>query len=81
MGMRRASAAVAGGLPTPRPPAERQGERVVTESGLYVVSVRFTGQIREDKFAAPEAFDEVWHLTKSRTGSGGWLLSGIQQAR
>ena len=27
---------VAGGLPTPRPPAERQGERVVTESGLDV---------------------------------------------
>ncbi|KEP90353.1 DUF523 domain-containing protein [Aeromonas caviae] len=27
---------VAGGLPTPRPPAERQGERVVTKSGLDV---------------------------------------------
>ncbi|OGB72500.1 MAG: preprotein translocase subunit Tim44 [Burkholderiales bacterium RIFOXYC12_FULL_65_23] len=54
---------------------------VVEDAARYVVSVRFTGQIREDKFAAPEAFDEVWHLTKSRTGSGGWLLSGIQQAR
>lgn len=27
---------VAGGLPTPRPPAERQGERVVTDAGLDV---------------------------------------------
>ena len=27
---------VAGGLPTPRPPSERQGERVVTASGLDV---------------------------------------------
>ena len=27
---------VAGGLPTPRPPAERQGERVVTASGVDV---------------------------------------------
>ncbi|MGL4776323.1 MAG: DUF523 domain-containing protein, partial [Aeromonas veronii] len=27
---------VAGGLPTPRPPAERQGELVVTASGLDV---------------------------------------------
>ncbi|MBL0610974.1 DUF523 domain-containing protein [Aeromonas jandaei] len=27
---------VAGGLPTPRPPAERQGDRVVTASGLDV---------------------------------------------
>ena len=29
---------VAGGLPTPRPPAERQGERVLTESGLDVTA-------------------------------------------
>lgn len=29
---------VAGGLPTPRPPAERQGERVVTEAGLDVTA-------------------------------------------
>ena len=29
---------VAGGLPTPRPPAERQGERVVTASGLDVTA-------------------------------------------
>ncbi|MGY3902605.1 DUF523 domain-containing protein [Aeromonas lusitana] len=29
---------VAGGLPTPRPPAERQGERVVTASGLDVTT-------------------------------------------
>jgi uncharacterized protein YbbK (DUF523 family) len=27
---------VAGGLPTPRPPAERQGERVITVTGLDV---------------------------------------------
>lgn len=54
---------------------------VVEEAAHYVVSVRFTGQIREDKGAVPEAFDEVWHLTKARTGSGGWLLSGIQQAQ
>ncbi|MGN5007831.1 DUF523 domain-containing protein [Aeromonas sp. 96A] len=29
---------VAGGLPTPRPPAERQGERVVTASGMDVTA-------------------------------------------
>jgi uncharacterized protein YbbK (DUF523 family) len=29
---------VAGGLPTPRPPAERQGERVMTASGLDVTA-------------------------------------------
>lgn len=45
----------------------------------YVVSVRFTGMIREDAGAAAESFDEVWHLVKPRQGSGGWLLAGIQQ--
>ena len=45
----------------------------------YVVSVRFTGVIKTDIGEPDESFDEVWHLTKPRQGSGGWLLSGIQQ--
>ena len=45
----------------------------------YVVSVRFTGMIREEAGAPAESFDEVWHLVKPRQGSGGWLLAGIQQ--
>jgi predicted lipid-binding transport protein (Tim44 family) len=45
----------------------------------YVVSVRFTGETREGDSAATETFDEIWHLTKPRQGSGGWLLAGIQQ--
>jgi predicted lipid-binding transport protein (Tim44 family) len=45
----------------------------------YVVSVRFTGETREGDNAATEAFDEIWHLTKPRHGSSGWLLAGIQQ--
>jgi predicted lipid-binding transport protein (Tim44 family) len=45
----------------------------------YVVSVRFTGVIRDGAGEPDESFDEVWHLTKSRQGGGGWLLSGIQQ--
>lgn len=45
----------------------------------YVVSVRFTGETREGDNAATEAFDEIWHLSKPRQGSGGWLLAGIQQ--
>lgn len=45
----------------------------------YVVSVRFTGETREGDSATTEAFDEIWHLTKPRQGSGGWLLAGIQQ--
>lgn len=52
---------------------------VAEETTQHVVSVRFNGLIREDKFAPAEAFDEVWHLTKSRDGRTGWVLSGIQQ--
>jgi len=52
---------------------------VQEESHQYVVSVRFTGTIREDGGAA-EAFEETWHLTKPIQGSGGWVLAGIQQS-
>jgi len=45
----------------------------------YVVSVRFTGETREGDSSTTEAFDEIWHLSKPRQGSGGWLLAGIQQ--
>ena len=47
----------------------------------YVVSVRFTGMIREEAGAAAESFSEVWHLVKPRQGAGGWLLAGIQQVQ
>lgn len=45
----------------------------------YLVSVRFTGVIRDDSGAPDESFDEIWHLMKSREGNSGWVLSGIQQ--
>jgi len=45
----------------------------------YLVSVRFTGVIRDNSGDPDEAFDEIWHLTKSRQGNSGWALSGIQQ--
>lgn len=47
---------------------------------LYVVSVRFTGETRENGAALTESFDEIWHLTKPRHANGGWLLAGIQQS-
>jgi predicted lipid-binding transport protein (Tim44 family) len=52
---------------------------VVEEATRYVVSVRFTGTMREEKDVPAEAFDEMWHLIKPRAGNGGWQLSGIQQ--
>lgn len=53
---------------------------VATEGLLYIVSVRFSGLIREDGAAEPQAFAEIWHLEKPLRGSTGWLVSGIQQA-
>lgn len=52
---------------------------VVEEADRYIVSVRFTGSVREQAAAVPEDLDEIWHLTKPRTGFGGWLVAGIQQ--
>jgi predicted lipid-binding transport protein (Tim44 family) len=54
---------------------------VEEDADRYLVSVRFTGVIRDTaNIAEPdESFDEVWHLMKSRQGSSGWVLSGIEQ--
>lgn len=52
---------------------------VAEEASRYVVSVRFSGQIREERNGPLEAVDEIWHLVKPREGEGGWLLAGIQQ--
>ncbi|HEX7890806.1 MAG TPA: TIM44-like domain-containing protein [Ramlibacter sp.] len=52
---------------------------VAEEADRYVVSVRFTGSVRDQHGAVPEDLDETWHLVKPRTGFGGWLVAGIQQ--
>lgn len=49
------------------------------EGNRHIVSVRFTGQVREETNAAPVALDEVWHLSKPSNGQGGWVIAGIQQ--
>lgn len=54
---------------------------VTEEAGRYIVSVRFTGLISEEKGAAPAPFDEIWHMTKPTDNSRGWVLAGIQQVQ
>lgn len=51
----------------------------VDEGNRHIVSVRFTGLVREaaDQDAMP--LDEVWHLSKPASGQGGWVIAGIQQ--
>jgi predicted lipid-binding transport protein (Tim44 family) len=53
---------------------------VVEEAGSYIVSVRFTGMIRESAGSEAEPFREIWHLEKPLSGRSGWMLAGIQQA-
>ena len=50
------------------------------EAGSYVVSVRFSGLIRESADGSPEPFSETWHLVKPVRGRSGWLVAGIQQS-
>jgi len=53
---------------------------VATESDRAIASVRYTGTIREEKSAPPEAFDEVWNVVKNLLDAKStWRLAGIQQ--
>ena len=53
---------------------------VAEEAGSYIVSVRFSGLIREAAGREAEPFSEIWHLEKPLKGRSGWLVAGIQQA-
>ena len=53
---------------------------VAEEASSYIVSVRFTGMIREAAGREPEPFSEIWHLEKPLSGRSGWMLAGIQQS-
>lgn len=52
---------------------------VATEDEAYIVSVRFSGVIRETTGEEPQQFSEIWHLEKPINGRSGWLVAGIQQ--
>ena len=57
---------------------------VAEEAERLVVSVRYQGEVVEAPGATPEAFDEVWHLVRPRSGpgsEGGWLIAGIEQMK
>jgi predicted lipid-binding transport protein (Tim44 family) len=51
----------------------------VAEADRQVVSVRFHGQVVEEKGGAPVAFNEVWHLVKPHDDSRAWAIAGIEQ--
>lgn len=52
---------------------------VANEPERQIVSVRFHGDVVEEKGAAPVAFNEVWHLVRPHDGSRDWAIAGIEQ--
>lgn len=49
------------------------------EASRHIVSVRFTGRVRESADDTASVIDEIWHLSKAASGPGGWVVAGIQQ--
>lgn len=49
------------------------------EADRQVVSVRYSGLMREDAGSEAAPFDEVWHLVKPLDDSRNWAIAGIQQ--
>jgi predicted lipid-binding transport protein (Tim44 family) len=52
---------------------------LANEADRQVVSVRFQGQVVEERGAAPVAVNEVWHLVKPHDDSRSWAIAGIEQ--
>ena len=52
---------------------------VANEADRQIVSVRFHGDVIEEKGAAPTHFNEVWHLVKPHDDSKPWAIAGIEQ--
>ena len=51
----------------------------VQENDQWIVTVRFSGLIREESNAGADPFDELWHFVKPADGSREWAIAGIQQ--
>jgi predicted lipid-binding transport protein (Tim44 family) len=51
---------------------------VSQQADQQIVSVRFHGQIVEEKGAPPTDFNEIWHLVKPSDESRPWSIAGIE---
>jgi predicted lipid-binding transport protein (Tim44 family) len=45
----------------------------------YLASVQYNAMVRTAPGATPEPLVEAWNLSKPLSGTGGWVLAGIQQ--
>ncbi len=48
------------------------------DDSAWLASVEFSGMIKEDPAQSPGPFREVWNMSKAKSGTGGWLVSGVQ---
>lgn len=49
------------------------------DGDYFVVSVRFSGFIKENVDEDAHAFSEIWHIRRLAEGKGNWQIAGIQQ--
>ena len=56
---------------------DAQVVEAVQEKGQDIVTVRFSGLIREAAEAGAEPFNELWHLVRPADGAGEWAIAGI----
>lgn len=52
---------------------------IAVDGEYLVVSIRFTGFIKEDAQGA-HAFNEIWHIRRLANDEGNWRVAGIQQS-
>lgn len=45
---------------------------------FFVVSVRYSGFIKEGRFEDSHAFSEIWHIRRDASDQGNWEIAGIQ---
>lgn len=50
------------------------------EDDYFIVSIRFSGFIKESLDEPAHAFNEIWHIRRLSEGEGNWQIAGIQQA-
>jgi predicted lipid-binding transport protein (Tim44 family) len=53
---------------------------VTDEAERQIVSVRFSGSLREEAGGTLTEFDEVWHLVKGTADGRSWAIAGIEQS-
>ncbi len=52
---------------------------MVIDGDYFIVSIRFTGFIKEADSEDAHAFNEIWHIRRLANDEGTWQVAGIQQ--